>query len=134
MRISATTCLNDTSRPTPDLPFKAEGIAWCIAFAFEAVLIVAGNLITIVLFGVNKTLRKKSLFLVINMAFADLMLEAVSIPIYVFFTGPRYELWTVRIHWCLFIFSPIVQNVFLQASVISAVFISGESFTPSVGR
>ena len=41
--------------------FRAEGIALCSAFMLEAVLIVSGNLLTIVLFALEKTLRKKSL-------------------------------------------------------------------------
>lgn len=52
--------------------FRAEGIAACGAFMLEAVLIVSGNLLTIVLFALEKTLRKKSLFLVVNMAFAQI--------------------------------------------------------------
>ena len=126
--ISAATSFNNTSWPSAGLSHNTEGIAWCIALAFEAVLIVAGNLLTIVLFAVNKKLRKKSLFLVINMVFVDLMLGAFSIPIYVSFTGPYYELWTIRMPIPWFISSSIVEHVFLYASVISAAFISGERF------
>ena len=50
----------------PNLPSKFEGIAWCIAFLLEAVYIVLGNFLTLVLFAVNKRIRKRSLFLVIN--------------------------------------------------------------------
>ena len=46
--------------------YSTETIRWV------PLLIVVGNLLTIVLFVVNKELRKKSLFLVINMAFTDL--------------------------------------------------------------
>ena len=49
----------------------------------EAVLIVGGNLLTICLFVLEKKLRKKSLLLVMNMAFADVMLVAVSLPLYI---------------------------------------------------
>jgi len=66
------------------VPSKAEGMAWCSVFIVTSVSIVAGNLLTIVLFVLNKNLRKKSLFLVINMAFADLMLGAWSVPIYIY--------------------------------------------------
>jgi len=52
-----------------------EGIAWCTAFILATLLVVLGNLLTIVLFAANKRLRRKSLYLVINMAFADLMLD-----------------------------------------------------------
>ena len=50
----------------PNLHSKFEGIAWCIAFMLEAVYIVLGNFLTLVLFAVNKRIRKSSLFLVIN--------------------------------------------------------------------
>ena len=128
--VSATTSLNNTSWPSANLPSKAEGIAWCIALSFEAVLIVIGNLLIIVLFAANKKLRKKSLILVINMAFADLMLGAFSIPIYVFSTVNYYQIWTTKMPTSssLFVLSSIVEKVFLQASVISAAFISGERF------
>ena len=58
-------------------PSEAEGIVWCSIFTLASALIVIGNLLTIILFTVNKRLRKKSLVLVINMAVADLMLGAV---------------------------------------------------------
>jgi len=64
------------------VPSKAEGVAWCTALTFSFVFIVLGNLLSIVLFAVNKRIRKKSLFLVINMAFADLMLGAVSLHLF----------------------------------------------------
>ena len=95
---------------------------------FEAVLIIARNLLTIVLFLTNKRLRKKSLFLVINMAFADLNLGAISAPFYVYSTGIDYGLWKLTMPTTLLIFSLLAQNVFLHASVISAAFKSGERF------
>ena len=60
-------------------------IAWSCALATEAVVIVVGNLLTIILFALNKKLRsKKSLYLVLNMAFADLFLGGISLPTYVY--------------------------------------------------
>ena len=60
-------------------------IAWSCALATEAVVIVVGNVLTIVLFALNKKLRsKKSLYLVLNMAFADLFLGGISLPTYVY--------------------------------------------------
>ena len=62
--------LNDTFWSSKnEFPSKVEGIAWCSAFALEALITVLGNLLTIILFLVNKNLRKKCLPLVINMAF-----------------------------------------------------------------
>ena len=127
---SATTRLNNaSSSSTEDLPSKAEGMAWCSAFALEAVLIVLGNLLTIVLFAVDKKLHKKSLFLVINMAFADLMIGTVSLPLRTYLVYARsYQPWTAKPHTSLFIFYVIMENISLLSSLISAASISGERF------
>ena len=119
---------NNTSSHFPHLPSKAEGIAWCSVFLLEVVFIVVGNVLTIVLFAVDKMLRKKSLFLVINMAFADLMSGAVSLPILVYTVGAGFMLWKVRVTRTLYIFHLIFQTIFLQTSLISAALISGERF------
>ena len=71
-----------------DFPSRAEEIVVCSALLFEALFIVMGNLVTIVFFALEKELReRKNLFLVINMAFADVMLGAVSVPFFFFFKG-----------------------------------------------
>ena len=105
---------------------KAEGIAWCSALILVSICIVVGNLLVIVLFAVYKKLRKKSLFLVINMAFADLMLGAVSLPIYIYGVGVYFNLWAGDFPMSLAIFYTIVDTFFIDASLISAAFISGE--------
>ena len=74
------------------VPSKAESIALCTAFILIFVFIVVGNLLTIVLFAVDRSLRKRSLLLVINMAFADLMLGTVSLPLYIYIVGYSFEL------------------------------------------
>ena len=78
---------NLTSLSSPahmDFPSRAEEIVVYSALLFEALFIVTGNLVTIVFFALERELRKrKSLFLVMNMAFADAMLEAVSIRSFV---------------------------------------------------
>ena len=76
MNISAATnnsleIVNVTDSSKVVLP-SAEGIAFCTGFILSFVFIVVGNLLVIVLFAVNRRLRKRSLFLIINMAFADL--------------------------------------------------------------
>ena len=94
--ISATTASINmpSSSSTEHLPSKTEGIAWCSAFALEAVVTAVRNSLTIVLFAVNKNLRKRSLFLVINMAFADL-LGAVTLTFYIYaVVGDAYQLYT----------------------------------------
>ena len=66
---AAAKSLNTSSSAMLPFSSRTEGIALCSAFVIEAVLIVLGNLLTIVLFALKKRLRKKSLFLVVNMAF-----------------------------------------------------------------
>ena len=107
------------------VPSKAESIAWCSVFILISIFIVAGNLLTIVLFVLNKNLRKKSLFLVINMAFGDLMLGALPLPGYIFFIGGEYQLWT-EASTEFVIVNRIIDTIFSQVALISAAFISTE--------
>jgi len=125
--VSAATSSKNTSLSTAeDLPSIAEGIALCSAFALEAIFIVAGNLLTIVLFVVNKNLHKKNLFLIINMAFADLMLGAVILPLHIYLMGDTYNVWTSSLYTFLRISMLVVQIIFLQVSLVSAALISVE--------
>lgn len=62
---------------------REEKIAMCRGLLFETILIFVGNFLTIVVFTLEKKLSKKSLFLVVNVAFADMMLETVSLPLFV---------------------------------------------------
>ena len=108
-----------------------EGITVSVFFLLEAVLIIAGNFLTIGLFAKEKKLRKKSLLLIVNMAFADLISGAVCLPLYVYlYIGPIYRLWksdltsykTWRIGF------DVVDTTFSEASLISAVCIACEWF------
>ena len=117
---------NASSSTTKEVPSKQEGIAICSVFVLEAVLIVLGNLLTIVLFALNKELRKKSLYLVINMAFADFILGAVSIPSLIYAIGGEYYLWTATENWFFYTFFNVLDAVFFQVSLSSAALISVE--------
>ena len=100
-------------------------IAWSCALATEAVVIFVGNLLTIILFALNKKLRsKKSLYLVLNMAFADLFLGGVCLPMYVYFLAHGQ----VKFDEKTPTFFTIVFYVFAQASFITAALISCERF------
>ena len=123
---AANTSSNSVTDSSRMVPSTAEGIALCTAFILSFVFITVGNLLTIVLFAVNKKLRKRSLFLLINMAFADLMLGTVTLPIYIYAVGTRFQLWKDGSSMSLLIFYTIVDMFFSQASLISAAFISGE--------
>ena len=126
---SGTSANNKSSSYTPySVPSRVEGITLSAVFLLEAVLIVAGNFLTIGLFAKDKKLRKKSLFLVVNMAFADLISGAVSLPLYVYSSiGPSYRLWKTS-YKALDIAWDVTDTTFSQASLISAVFIAFKRF------
>ena len=120
---------NTSTSPTmTDTPSKEQGIAVVTAL-FESGLIVMGNVLTLIIFAREKKLRKKSLFLVMNMALADVMLGTVSLPLFVyFFVGPKCQLWTAKKN-AIFSYSfYFLDTTFSQSSLISAVFISCERF------
>ena len=125
---SETNLSNEKFSMNPDFLSKLEGITWCIAFALEAILIVVGNLLTVALFAVDKKLRKKSLFLVINMAFADLLFGVVCLPLYIYFLGNYHRMWIPRMNKPLQRFFGIIQMIFSQVTEISAASISCERF------
>ena len=121
---------NQTNKSTithpDDMSFTSvQVIAWSCALATEAVVIVVGNLFTIVLFAFNKKLRsKKSLYLVLNMAFADLFLGGVCLPMYVYFLAHGQLKFDEKPPT----FFTIFFYVFAQASFITAALISCERF------
>ena len=112
---------------------QGEGIALCSALTLTFILVVVGNLLTIVIFAKNKNIRKKYLFLVVNMAFADLFLGAFSLPVYIYDVGYGFRLWTtfvgnVETNKPMLISYMIVDTALSQASLVSAVFITCERF------
>ena len=125
---SETNISNSTFSFRLEFPSKVEGITFCIAFGLETILIVVGNLLTVALFAVDKKLQKKSLLLVINMAFADLLFGAVFLPLDVYFLAGHYQLWKARLNTPLYIFHRIVQVILSQVTVISAALIACERF------
>ena len=126
-RVANTSLGNTTDLPII-VPSKAEGLAWCTVLILTSVFIVVGNLLTITVFARNKTLRKKSLFLVINMAFADLMLGALTLPVYVYYLGAYCQLWKEIVSIPLDYFFLIVDTVPIVATLNSAASISAERF------
>ena len=118
----------EITSPTNTLS-RSEGIAWSSVFFLFSFFIVVGNLLTIVLFAANKRARKKSLFLVINMAFADLLLGAFTLPMYIYITiKSGYQLSMTNVNWKLTEVYQISHNISLGVSLISAAFISYERF------
>ena len=107
---------------------KVEGIALSSVFIMANLFIVTGNFLTIVLFALSKKLRKSSLILVMNMAVSDLLLGAVSLPIYIYGNADYFRLGKVKTNQDLFFSYIFLDAIFSQVSLISALSISLERF------
>ena len=102
---------------------SSESIAWLTVFGIEAVAIVTLNALTIIVYLKERSLRRRSMYLVINQAFAD-MFTGASIFIYFPVLAYFFELWTInpplsdelilRI-WVLAIVSPTASLINLVA-------------------
>ena len=119
MNIQAATniSLENATGSSKVLHSKAECIALCTGFILSFVFIVVGNLLTIVLFAVNSSLSKRSLFLFINMAFADLMLGTLTLPLYIYLVGKSFQLWDGAWSMPMSFFYVIVDTFFLAGVV-----------------
>jgi len=70
-----------------------EGLAWCIVFGLESILIILGNLLTIGAFVKQKYLRKRGTYLLINLAVSDVFIGFFPLPFYIYFIGVEFQLW-----------------------------------------
>ena len=111
---------------------KTESMIWCSVFSVASVLIVIGNLFTIIHFKSNKRFRKRSLLFVINMAFADLILGTLALPmsIYITISMKNYQHWMGNVDslWTVPYFSITTYTLSLMVSLNFAVLISCERF------
>ena len=124
--ISGTTdSQNEPSSTAGEFLSKAQVIAWCFAFSSETVLAVVGNLLTIAIFPFNKKLRtKKSLYLVMNMAFADLLFAGVCFPVRIYSLA-AHKHFQFRRSSTIF---RVIYTASPQASFITAVLMAAERF------
>lgn len=72
--------LNETSSLSID---KERGIFWCTSFGFVGLLIFSFNFATFITFAVNKPLRRHGIYCLLNLAVADMLLGAITIPYYI---------------------------------------------------
>ena len=124
--ISGTTdSQNKPSSTAGEFLSKAQVIAWCFAFSSETVLAVVGNLLTIAIFAFNKKLRtKKSFYLVMNMAFADLLFAGVCFPVRIYSLA-THKHFQFRRSSTIF---RVIYTASTQASFITAVLMAAERF------
>ena len=102
---------------------SSEFIALLTVFGIEAVAIVMLNALTIIVYLKERSLRKRSMYLVINQAFADMFTGAsifIHFPIWAYI----FELWTINpplsdelmfLIWFLALVAPIASVINLGA-------------------
>ena len=76
--------------------FKLEVTVWCVVFAAETVAIVIGNLLTVIIFAKNASVRKPSSYLIISLALADLFIGLFNLPLWIYLLGLG-TLWQSRL-------------------------------------
>ncbi|XP_044180696.1 histamine H2 receptor-like [Acropora millepora] len=104
----------------------SECISWLSVFGILAVATVALNAVTIIVYLKERSLRKRSMYLVINQAVADMLLGA-SLFIDYCILGIRCNLWTNNpVSNPLVVFINVISTVFDTASIINLAAISLE--------
>ena len=89
--------MNQSSNSTTTSPiaWQVALLPWFIAFGVEALVIFAGNLITIFAFGTKKSTKKSKFLLLINLSIADLLVGAIPLPLYLAFLGKELTYWEI---------------------------------------
>ncbi|XP_067029972.1 neuropeptide FF receptor 2-like [Acropora muricata] len=104
----------------------SECIAWLSVFGMEAVTIIALNAVTIIVYLKERSLRKRSMYLVINQAVVDMFLGA-SLFIDYWILGLHCDLWTINaVSNPLIVLTDVISSVFDTASIINLAAISLE--------
>ena len=105
------------------------GIAlWCTAFSLISIAILCANAIAITVFEVTKSLRKNNQILMLNLAFADLLIGGIALPLYIniFYKSARGYPWRSRlvneIYICVDIFAGVSSMFLLAVIALERVF------------
>ncbi|XP_022809622.1 melanocortin receptor 5-like [Stylophora pistillata] len=86
--------INRTHDDTSSSPILESGcIPWVVVFITECLAIVILNIINIIVFVKQRQLKRRSTYLIIHLAIVDLLVGAVSGPIYIYWFGRFCDLW-----------------------------------------
>ncbi|XP_044175597.1 trace amine-associated receptor 7c-like [Acropora millepora] len=112
---------------TSSFPFlsSSECIAWLTVFGIETAAIVALNVLTIIVYLKERRLRKRSIYLVINQAVADMFFGA-SLIFVCWRLGRNCDFWTIHYFSVWSSSLNFVWWLFLSASLINLAAISLE--------
>ena len=107
---------------------SSECIAWLTVFMTESVAIVTLNILTIIVFIKNRGLRKRSMYLVINLVVADMFVGGYVQVLAFFVAGVRCNFWQYKLSYLRLWGSVInaVSNTFTFTSITNLAAISLE--------
>ena len=107
---------------------SSECIIWFTVFTAESVAIVTVNLLVIILFIKNRNLRTRSMYLVISLTVADMLVGVLSGGYVQFFLLQECSLIKLNLSWEVMIRLAIFFNVFPLVSLTNIAMISLERF------
>ena len=105
---------------------SSECIAWLTVFMAESVAIVTLNFLTVLVFMRNRSLRKRSMYLVINLAVADMLVGGYSEITHFVFLGESCSFWNTQQLPSVKLVYDYMEEGFLTASLTSLAAISLE--------
>ena len=109
------------------MPLSASGcIAFLIVYGIEVVAIVTLNALTIIVYLKERSLRKRSMYLVINQAVADMFVGVSLIYEYLQYAGGICEIWTINLPRNLHFIIVVLLTISIMASLINLGAISLE--------
>ncbi|XP_067045640.1 pinopsin-like [Acropora muricata] len=100
-------------------------VAWLTAYGIEAVAIIMLNALTAIIYLKERSLRKPSMYLVINLAIADILIGGLLI-LHVWFVGGDCNFWTSDLNGPTNLFIIALYRVFPLASATNLAAISLE--------
>ena len=106
---------------------RTGGIVFLTAAIVESLAIMIGNAVVIAVFTRNRQLRRRTFYLVINLAIVDFLVGATAVPWWVGDLPQAFDLWEIK--WNVEMYNIVVTNLNLfvdYASLVSLMVISLE--------
>ena len=119
---------------------QSQGIAYVAALVVEALFIIIGNLVVLAVFGKNRRLRqRKSHWLLVSQAVADLLAGLIVVPLSVFYIGGHnFVLWHIHTDFSMIVGVNMKTELLTFASLFNLLMIALErtyaTFRPTKHR
>ena len=97
------------------MDFTHWNIFWTVTFSLTALVITAGNLVTIGIF-LKRKLRERRHFLLISLAIADMLVGGLSVPLYIAVGIHPKNLLLILSFQCVDVFTGVI-SIFTLASI-----------------